>query len=131
MELRVDDYLQVIHEFRRLLKPSGILYLTVPYGRYAHRRWLQVFDKGMVESIVREFEPTDLSMSYFRYLPDGWVRSTQEECANETLFDIHTTPTYEPDLAASARAVVCLELIRGPLKHGHGRRVVEYELKHT
>ena len=38
------SFLDAILEFKRILKPGGSLYLTVPFGRYQHHGWFQIFD---------------------------------------------------------------------------------------
>jgi hypothetical protein len=43
-ENRPNDYLLAIKEMARVLKPGGALFLTVPFGKYAHHRSFQLFD---------------------------------------------------------------------------------------
>jgi SAM-dependent methyltransferase len=111
-ESRPDDYQIAVKEFYRLMKPGGKLYITVPYGRYFDHGWLQVFDAGMVDNIIQTFNGSSVSKVYYRYLPEGWQISSADDCAECTYFDIHKQPDYDPDYAAAARAVVCLELTK-------------------
>lgn len=111
-ESRPSDYLKVVEEFRRLLKPGGKAFVTVPYGRYANHGWLQVFDKGMVDSVVKLFDGSASRTAYYRYHADGWQISSSDDCANCTYFDIHHCPDYDSDYAAAARGVACLELTK-------------------
>ena len=64
----------------------------------------------MIDAVVRAFAPASQAITYFQYHPDGWRRSTAAEAAHATVFDIHKTKTYDPDFAAAARAVCCMEL---------------------
>ncbi len=105
-------YRAVLQEFRRVLKPGGKLLLTVPYGRYENHGWLQQFDAERVADVIAAFGGTQSSITYYRYLPDGWHLATKDECADCRYFDFHATKQYEPDYAAAARAVACIEMIR-------------------
>jgi SAM-dependent methyltransferase len=111
-EARPHDYLKVVEEFGRLLKPGGKAFITVPYGRYENHGWLQVFDKGMVDSVVKVFGGSTSRAAYYRYNADGWQVSSSDDCAECTYFDIHHSPDYEPDYVAAARAVACLEFTK-------------------
>lgn len=103
-------YLAAIMEFRRVLKPGGVLFLSMPYGRRCNHGWFQIFDAEMVDRILKVFEAVECRESHFRYQPDGWVVSDREQSKDATYFDIHTEKHYDSDFAAASRAVVCLEL---------------------
>lgn len=111
-ENRPDDYLLAIQEFKRILKPGGVLYVSLPFGAYKHHGWLQIFDQAMVEQAIETFAPTRWEAHYFQYQADGWQVATSADCQNATYFDWHTHHTYDPDYAAAARAVVCLEMVQ-------------------
>lgn len=106
------DYEEVIVELKRLLKPGGRLFITVPFGYYENHGWLQQFDRAMVDRVQKVFEGNRADISYYRYNEDGWNISTAEDCANCRYFDIHRKSGYDPDYAAAARAVACLELVK-------------------
>lgn len=105
-----DAYLAAINEFRRVLKPGGSLFLSMPYGRHSNHGWFQIFNAEMVDRIIQAFAPAEYRESHFRYQADGWVVSDREQSADATYFDIHTRKHYDADFAAASRAVVCLEL---------------------
>lgn len=107
---RPEDYLAAAHELRRVLKPGGTVYISVPFGKAADMRWYQVFDQKMVEAMTAAFAPTQASSDYFKYTNEGWTRSTAAGTADATVFDIHNSKGYDPDFAAAARAVCCVEL---------------------
>lgn len=108
-----ETYLKAISEFKRMLTPGGKLLLTVPFGQYCNHGWLQVFDAAMIDDVVKVFQPSQMTQWYYRYRDNGWTVATQDECKDATLFDFNHSSCYDPDYAASARAVVCLELVRG------------------
>lgn len=111
-EFRPTDYLDVIKEFRRLLKPGGGLFITVPYGRYENHGWLQQFDCKMVDAVFDAFGRSSRSVAYYKYFPDGWQIAKAEECADCSYFDIHNKSEYESDYVAAARAVACVEMVK-------------------
>jgi len=107
-----DGYLAAIVEFRRVLKPGGKLYLSMPYGEHQNRGWFQIFNAEMVNKIKVAFSPSTFSEQYFQYTEQGWVNSSSEAAKNATYFDIHTEKNYGSDYAAASRAIICLELTK-------------------
>jgi ubiquinone/menaquinone biosynthesis C-methylase UbiE len=105
-----DAYLVAVKELRRVLKPGGTLFLSMPYGRRCNHGWFQIFDAEMVDRILKTFGSVECRESHFRYQADGWVVSDREQSSDATYFDIHTQKHYDADFAAASRAVVCLEL---------------------
>lgn len=111
-ENRPDTYLAAVAEYKRTLKKGGILYLSVPYGRYKNHGWFQVFDRAMVAKIIDAFAPASFKESYFQYKPSGWINSDAEAAKDCECFDINFSKTYDSDFAAFSRAVVCIELVK-------------------
>ena len=112
------DYVAAVREMRRLLRPGGILLLTVPYGTYKHFRSFQLFDQRLVGKVVEAFSPSRVEETYFRYSPHGWHFSDARACADAEYVPwimqppLERPPTFpaQPDGAAAARAVACLRL---------------------
>lgn len=105
-----DAYLAAVKEFKRVLKPNGTLFLSMPYGQHRNHGWFQIFDAEMVDRIIKAFAPAEYRESHFKYKADGWLVSDREQSSGATYFDIHTQKHYAADFAAASRAVVCLEL---------------------
>ena len=84
-----NSYIDAIKEFRRMLKPDGKLFLTVPFGKRKNHKWFQVFDAEMINDILNTFSPTEINESYFKYEPSGWAVATRESSSEATCFDIH------------------------------------------
>jgi len=103
------SHLQALVELRRILKPNGVLYLTLPFGRPQLLGWLQVFDARMVRRVVEVFRPASVRESYFHYTNAGWQASSAEGCSDARYFDPSQRRNMETEIAA-AEAVVCLEL---------------------
>ncbi len=119
-ENKSKDYLKVILELKRVLKSNGILFLTVPFGRYQNFQFFQQFNQEMVDKILRVFGGKRQFISYYKYSNNGWNISKSEDCKDVEYFDIWRTKyrdkksrkDYDPDFAAAARAVVCLKLVK-------------------
>jgi SAM-dependent methyltransferase len=99
-----------VREFRRILRPGGFCFITVPYGKACKRGWFQVFDSQKVQMVLDSFQPTSQEMEYFAYFPDGWRGAEPRELANATCFDRFQDKTLDADFAAAARGLVCMRL---------------------
>ena len=117
-EQRTDDFLKAVLEMRRVLKPGGRLFITVPYGRYRNFGIFQQFDAQLVKRTIATFEPEWVEQTYFHYTSDGWNISTAKACADAECVDWIALPRPQrqatlpehPDRAAAARGVACLLL---------------------
>ena len=113
-EHRPDDWQVVIQEFARLLRPRGRLFLTVPYGRYQDLGWLQQFDRPRIERLLDTLRRVgEVAACYYRYEPTGWQVASAHTCADCEYYDAHSGRGPDPDGAAAARAVACIEVTRG------------------
>jgi len=107
-----DAYLAAITELRRILKPAGSLFITVPFGRHRVRDWLQIFDGERIDRIVATFQPRIHSETNFHYSePHGWKLSSRGETADARYFDFHSDRAW-PGAPAAAEAVACLTLTK-------------------
>jgi hypothetical protein len=107
-------YREVFAEFRRLVVPGGQVLVTVPFGRREDHGWLQQFDPEGLRELERSWDGRVTARDFFRYRADGWHRASEEECGGCRYYDVHATPDPDPDNAAAARAVACLELRADP-----------------
>lgn len=105
-----ESHLEVIKEFKRILKPGGKLYLTVPYGKFQDCGFQQVFNAEMLQRVVDTFGGQVVEQTFYQYTTSGWQLSNQAACADCEYYNIHTAKGYDADQAAAARAVACLVL---------------------
>jgi SAM-dependent methyltransferase len=105
------SYLSAVGEFKRLLKPGGTCFITVPYGQAKNHGWFQVFDASMVELVLDAFNPAQSELAYFAYTESGWTKSDKSSLQNATFFDIHSQKKFDADIAAGARGVVCMRMV--------------------
>ena len=111
-ESQLDDYLKVIKEFYRLLKPGGRFLMTVPFGKAQNLGWLHQFDRKRLHKVISAFGPDLEATTYFRYDSGGWMVSDEADCVDCEYFDVHSATAPAKDLAAAARAVACLEFVK-------------------
>ncbi len=106
-EHKRNDYQKVVSDFHRILKQGGSCYITVPYGRYTDRGWLQVFNKSMVNHILDAFRPTSYTITYFMYTRNGWMFSKEQDCAKCTY-----SKSYLPHYTVGAESVACIHMVK-------------------
>ena len=112
-EQALQSYVVVIRELHRVLKPGGILYLSVPFGKHRNYGWLQTFNSEMVDGVLDAFSPSSYTEHHFRYDPDGWKVSSRAESAACEYFDYYDKGNeYRKGSPIAAGAVVCLELLK-------------------
>lgn len=120
-EQRPDDFLLCIHEFQRVLKPGGTVFLTIPFGAYRRFRGFQQFDWALLCRAVQAFGSAGRShVTFYRYTANGWNIADPTECDQCEYVEWITWPRgkwpdpfpVEPDFAIAARAVACIRLVK-------------------
>lgn len=122
-ENRPDDFVLAVKELRRVLKPGGLLFLSVPFGAYRHLGTAQQFDRSLLSHAIDAFGTArEVVEAFYRYTADGWQLSTAADCAEceyvewitklEQHQQLPDPVPIEPDLAAAARAVACVRLVK-------------------
>lgn len=101
-------YESAFAEIWRVLKPGGVLLLTVPYGEHSNHGWFQQFDSTMIRKLQSLAANSACEETYYRYTAKGWQTSSAQQCASAQYHDVHKDQGTPPDKAAAARAVACL-----------------------
>ncbi|MBI2670092.1 MAG: class I SAM-dependent methyltransferase [Candidatus Yanofskybacteria bacterium] len=104
------DYLPAVLEMKRMLKPGGTLFITVPFGRYENHGFFQQFNSQMVQKVADAFGAAEFNTVFYKYSKDGWQISEQEQCDGLEYFNIRTGKKINDDGVAAARAVACVTL---------------------
>lgn len=104
-------YLEAIREFKRLLRPGGRLFVTVPFGRRQFFGWQQQFDAAEFDRMVSEFDGSGVDATFFKYTVRGWQRAEKPNCAECEYYDVWSEPP-NGERAAAAGAVACVELMK-------------------
>lgn len=103
------DYLKALTELAGLLKLGGDLFVTVPYGARKNHGWLQVFDPGMLDSMIAVPGVALVEEAIYQHRATGWGRAGRDSAAHAVYFDVHAAGA---DVAgsslAAAEAVACL-----------------------
>lgn len=119
-----EDFILAMKELRRVLKVGGSLFLSVPFGIYRHFGSFQQFDRILLSRAIESFgSASEISEHFWRYTNEGWQIATAADCAEcEYVEWITKVKQYqqksnplpvEQDLAAAARAVACVRLVKG------------------
>jgi len=105
-------YVDVLNEFKRLIKPGGNIFITVPFGEKRSLGWLQIFDHKMIEEITEIFSPWKTDTAYYLYADNGWQLSSAAECSMSGYFDVNLNGVNRNNRFAAAQSVVCMEIKR-------------------
>lgn len=107
------EYLKVIDELLRVVKPNGKLLLTFPYGKFENQGFFQQFDAEMVKLITDKMNQNgQFTDNYLKYTKEGWVNSNADDCKEAVSYNPHKGVGQSDDNAAHSRAVCCIEFIK-------------------
>ena len=107
------EYLKVIEELLRVLKNNGQLLLTFPFGKFENHSFFQQFDSEMLVRITDKLKKLgSYELTFFKYLPEGWIIASQDECNDSESFNPHTQIGKKDDFAAHSRAICCVKFIQ-------------------
>jgi SAM-dependent methyltransferase len=109
-ESNENGFVPAVREFRRILRPGGVCFISFPFGKRDNLGWYQIFDLAMVEKVVEVFQPSSHRIDYFGYSSHGWSRGSAASLVDATVYDVHSGKGWGADRAASSRAVACLRL---------------------
>jgi SAM-dependent methyltransferase len=118
-ETRPDDdpqgeSVRAARELRRVVRPGGELYITVPVGRGERYDWVRSFTLAELEELAAAFEPADCMLTFFRYHgQQGWIRATADEVADAHYRDHFTAEARPDEHLVAAEAVACLSVTTG------------------
>jgi SAM-dependent methyltransferase len=95
-----------VAELRRVLKRTGELLVSVPFGAFENHGWFRQFSDRELGLLLETLGPCEAELEIFRYDADGWNRSDRRAAAHAS----YRPPTVPPaeDRAAAARAVACI-----------------------
>jgi SAM-dependent methyltransferase len=107
------EFQVALREMLRVLKPGGLLLITVPFGKAQDlvvqgNVFARQFDAAMLRQLLATIDNQNTYI--YQYTKDGWNTSTQEACATMEYYNIHAGAPLGDDFAAAARAVACIEI---------------------
>jgi SAM-dependent methyltransferase len=110
---RPSDFIIALQELHRVLRPGGVLLLSVPYGMYENRHRLQQFDRTMLKQAIEVFPGGTVETIFFLLRSTGWQLAAQDEC-DGARFGVWGTPDAGKlqGVTPAAQAVACVRLQR-------------------
>jgi glycosyltransferase involved in cell wall biosynthesis len=105
------EAVRAMGELRRVLRPGGDLYLTVPVGAGDRFDWVRSFTCDELDELVEAFGGSTTTVDFFRHR-DGWHRAERDEVADARYRDHLSSGPVGPDRVAAAEAVACVHLVR-------------------
>ena len=107
------ETIRAVEEVRRVLRPGGDLYLTVPVGQGERFDWVRSFTLDELDELVEAFGARDVRGSYFHHDGhSGWRRVERAEVASASYRDHFSSGPVGPNRVVAAEAVACLHLVR-------------------
>lgn len=106
-ENKVEDYLVAVTELKRVLKPGGNLFITVPFGKYQNLGFFQQFNSDMFDKVVKIFNG-QADARFYKHISSGWQLSSQEGCNTAE----YIGKKGENSSVAGAIAIACINLIK-------------------
>ena len=118
-----EEFILVMQEIHRVLKPGGTLLLSVPFGKYQDYGIFQQFDDHLLGRAIEAFgNAKEVSRYFYKYTAKGWNSTTAEDCADSEYVEwiakswkrgrLPSSLPVEPDRAAAARAVACVKIVK-------------------
>jgi hypothetical protein len=95
-------------EFRRILRPGGEYFVTLPYEKARVQSGYYDIEASMVWAIVDEFRLSHHGLECFGYCLDEWRSAGPDVLVDATSNDTHHAKWFDTDFAAGARGVTCM-----------------------
>jgi SAM-dependent methyltransferase len=79
-----DEAQRAMGELARVVKPGGVLLITVPFGRSWRTDWVRTLDGDQLDALVASVDPVATQEDIFRRAPTGWRRVHRDQAADAT-----------------------------------------------
>ena len=103
--------LAALAELRRVLRPGGDLYLTVPIGSGERFEWVRALTLDELDELLEGFGGTAGDVTFFRH-DHGWRRAGRDEVGDARYRDHFSSGPPGEDRVVAAEAVACAHLVR-------------------
>ena len=106
------EMLRALSELRRVLKPGGDLYVTVPVGEPDRFEWVRALSPDEIDEIIDAFGGSFTSVAYYRHGARGWANVDRSGVAGARYRDHFSSGPVGSQRVVAAEAVACLHLVK-------------------
>jgi len=103
-----------VREIKRVLRPSGRLFLSVPFGKDVDYGWYQQFDAARVDRLVDIISPARCVEVIYLYSESGWQISDRLEAQDaqgyHDIHDLNGPGPVDSKFPVASQAVALLEM---------------------
>jgi len=102
---RKTNFFLAIKEIKRILKPKGFFFFSVPFGKSMNFKNLHQFNYKEILNLKNFFIPSRFSFKFFKYKNFSWKEVSKNDCSD-------IKPIFNNDTVTSANSVVLVEFIK-------------------
>lgn len=104
------SFLVAVEELKRVLRPGGTFFITVPFGLRKDYDFFQEFDAGMIGEIIKVLGQENIAVLYYKLGKTGWIKSSSSECHNaEYQYNFESDAGRVP---STAGVIACLKMTK-------------------
>jgi len=100
--------LTAVDELRRVVRPGGEVFLTLPVGLPERFDWVRALSLAELDELIARFNPADVEVAFFRHA-GGWGRVARTAVEDSRYRD-HLSAEEPRDGVVAAEAVACVAL---------------------
>jgi SAM-dependent methyltransferase len=102
---RKTNFFLAIKEIKRILKPGGYFFFSLPFGKSMNFKNLHQFNYNEILNLKKYFLPKKFIFKIFKYKNFSWKEVSKNNCSD-------IKPIFNNDTVISANSVILVEFIK-------------------